>query len=223
MTSSHNIMTTPPPSSSSYNTTHENITLENVHKCSTFTLRQELERRGVVNFQNQNVNNDSSSEREVDEDIAGVNVTYEGLLQKMIEILYNEQTMKENRTHGIGEYINEENNNDETDDNDRETNETISERLLRLRMERKKEAIERSKQRQLNKDYFESKKIANEQGLIDHEERLKHQRKKSDDTDEGCSNDLNKVDHDSDSTVDEEDSNPFALRFRSKIGGKSLI
>lgn len=111
------------------------VTLDNVHKFTTFTLRQELEKRNVT-FESSDI------------------INHNILLQKMIQILYNEQQRRQ----------------DETVTNDHMctiscsslVSETIQERLHQEKMERKREAIERSKQRQLNKEYFQNKKIANE-------------------------------------------------------------
>ncbi len=190
-----------------YNKLQQNITvtLDNVHRCTTFTLRQELEKRNVT-FESSGI------------------VNHNILLQKMIQILYNDD---EQRTRE------EEDNvmNDISTINSSLDSETIQDRLYRQKMERKKEAMERSRQRQLNKEYFRNIKIANERGRMEESKHGSNHYKNNLRNESNCRSisSIYNVDESGAPvavavTVEEStcNNNPFATRFQSKIGGRFI-
>lgn len=197
------------------------ITIDNVHKLSTYALRQELQKR-AISFQNDDNNNSSSYNGKV--------VNHNVLLQKMVQILYKEKEVEEEKR----------NRNESKQDYDgkgsifgntyRNETEAIKEKLHKQKMERKKAAIERSKQRQMNKEYFMQKKTANEEGRkknIEKERTMIEEFKDAHDSiaysmDTGATtNEDEKGEFGSHLSIGKS-SNPFATRFVPKIGGRFM-
>lgn len=114
------------------------ITLNNAASLSIYQLRQELTRRGIFD---DTFGSDGEKRR----------ITFESCLQVLVAELIKEK----NEAERIRAVIIEEGRS--------APGETITEKLAREKEERKKAALERSAARQAEKDYFESRKKANEE------------------------------------------------------------
>ena len=180
------------------------LTLDNIHKCSTYTLRQELERRGI-SLQNEDCDDVTRNH--------GVLVNHNVLLQKMVQILYQEKEVEEKKNSQ---------NESNQDNHMKGRTEAIKEQLYRKKMERKKDAIERSKQRQMTKEYFIKKKIANEEGMkksIDKETTIFEE---CEDAQNSCNSYEDERRESNSGMSFAESNNPFALKFVPKIGGRFM-
>lgn len=181
------------------------ISMKNIHRCTTYEIRQELQRRGTTFT----TDNDHY-------------VNHTVLLQRLVHLLYHEEDEKQQHKNDIQHYtlINKENERSQLQEHQRQQ-----------RLERKQQAIRRSKERQmLDEDYFIKKKIANKEGV----KQLNSEDDESDDSlflvnttcIESCNDDTKDDDNDetkSSCNKDDEENgtNPFAIRFRPKIGGRS--
>ena len=159
----------------------EKISLENVHKCSTYTLRQELKKYGYY-----------------DDDYTG-EINYNILLEKMVHILQKELSQKEN----------------DMAEEQLKCSMNLRDRLTKEKEKRKAELLERSRLRQSNRNYFEERRRINKQihantpndpndpnELVKHDTATTHQDVKVENT--------------------QDNFDPFAHRFKSKIGGKYI-
>mmetsp|Transcript_5942 Transcript_5942/g.7580 ORF Transcript_5942/g.7580 Transcript_5942/m.7580 type:complete len:159 (-) Transcript_5942:120-596(-) len=156
--------------------------MDTIHKCSTFTLRQELRKHGL--FQ---------------DNYAGP-INHSILLQKMIEILHNENEKINKKEFERMKECQVENND-------------FNEQMKQKRLELKLAAIERSRQRQNEKDYFAHKMISNQKGLMKAEEKRGIiENVETSDTEEMESSNDKKIDH--------ENIDPFAMKFCPKISGR---
>uniref|UniRef100_A0A7S2K1Y5 Uncharacterized protein n=1 Tax=Leptocylindrus danicus TaxID=163516 RepID=A0A7S2K1Y5_9STRA len=128
-------------------------------------------------------------------------INYQVLLARMVQILHDEKEAKDEAQS-------------------RKLEMERKDKILSLEQEkadRKAAALERSRCRQANKAYFESKHKGNVQ-MKDEEEK----RAKSSNLDENATTDNNFSETNSDSgNIDIKALDPFALPFRSKIGGRS--
>jgi len=159
------------------------ITVENVSGLTTFQLRQELKKRGFFG-----------------DDHEGT-VNFQILLQKMIELLHKDI---------------EERNTKRKEEIDLQLNNaggkgiSIAEQLAHVREKRKAAAIERSKQRQKDEQYFELKRASNHRAafIIDTENAKNIDRDDEDDAEQ-----------ESEVSKDQE-RDPLAINYRRKIGGR---
>ncbi|GMI15252.1 hypothetical protein TrVE_jg257 [Triparma verrucosa] len=177
-------------------TVKDTITSSNVHNLSLFELRQSLKARG-----------------EFLDDYEGP-INFEILLNRMVALL-GEDKAKEDRE--IIEALEKKKLGAEKEDG---TVETLQEKLARKKLERKAAAIERSRQRQADKKYFEEKKKLNDEA---EKEVGKNKNKKlegeagevvEDGAGEGEGEGGEKK------VGGGDDDDPFKLKFRSKIGGQ---
>lgn len=194
------------------------LTLNNVHTLTTYDLRQELKSRGH-SFENYD---------------GPTAINYEFLLKHMVNILQREKEefeqkhMKElERQIKCGSSIPVHSGSDVFNEDVDGLSADLQEKLKRVKARRKAEALERSRQRQMDKDYFTSKKEANISPSI----MLTNDYKNINEIeDKDCVDGKNKKDvldstysqnkkeaKDHHSEVEED---PFRRRFRSKIGGK---
>eukprot|EP00957_Ditylum_brightwellii_P198002 15085246-Ditylum_brightwellii.AAC.1 len=123
------------------------ITMDNIHRCTTFQLRQELKKRGYFL-----------------DDYNGV-INYKVLLAKLVQLLQQDKEIED--TIRLQLLQKKQCNGDENKDGYGESdNASMAEKMERAKAARKAAAVQRSQQRQLNKNYFEAKKKANEDGNI---------------------------------------------------------
>ena len=122
-------------------------------------------------------------------------INYQILLEKLVLLLQEEQAAQNLDRFKI---IEKSHSNRACD----------GERLVRERAERKTEAMERSRLRQMNKNYFASKKAANTSGKV--ENSFEHLSQSSSDISGPNA---------ADQEVKEYLSQPFARKFRPKVSG----
>lgn len=165
--------------------TLKSISFENVHRCTTYELRQALKKRG-----------------EFLDDYSGT-INYEILLQRMVQVLQDEQRRRdEHRVQLLSE--------------DTEGL-SLAERLTKSKEERKAAAVERSRQRQKDPTYFAKKKQLDTAHRLDSSKENMQEDSRFPENDQ--TNDLtNNIRNDSE--VPNEVRDPFAPSFRSKFGGK---
>jgi hypothetical protein len=184
------------------------ITMNNVHNCSLYELRQTLIGRG-----------------EFKDDYQG-DINFEILLARMISII-GEETAQADA------------NRMKSDEDARNLGavkedgsvESLSEKLSRQKLERKQEAETRSKQRQADKAYFKAKE--DENVALEEKKSKKMEEKKAEiaaiDGDKPKSSaepgSLEEAEEGEEGgegggADDEEDVDPFKLKYRSRIGGK---
>ena len=192
------------------------VTLANVHQCSIYELRQSLKHRGFFM-----------------EDYEGL-INTETLTQKMVELLLIDKeesealylkSVEEKRitanalVSGDGEI------------------ETLKDKLLRQKAERKADAVARSAERMASKgsQYFKEKQELNVEGLAKKEEKLNEVQKVDGDGNMKSTNSVRELQEimqnvavgqgegegsEENKIIDVPAPDPFALKYRSKIGGK---
>ena len=157
---------------------------QELHNWSAYELRQELKKRGYFldNYEGP--------------------INYGILLQKLSTLLEEEKCEKDKqRLESEG-----------FESNFASISESESHGQERSRHCRKQEALERSRLRQLNGDYFKAKQLANEEGI--RREKEKTDKLPRSDVETTLSSDS--FDH----TLDIQDFDPFEKTYRSRIGGR---
>jgi len=165
--------------------TLKSISFENVHRCKIYDLRQALKKRG-----------------EFLDDYSG-KINYEILLERMVQILQDEQRRRdEHRFQLLSE--------------DTEVL-SLAERLTKSKEERKVAAVERSRQRQKDPTYFAKKKQLDTAHRLDSSKENVQEDTRSPENDQtkDLTENIWNV-----SEVPNEVRDPFAPSFRSKFGGK---
>jgi len=215
------------------------LTMENVHTLTTFELRQELKLQGHFG-----------------DNYAGEDITYRKLLAKAVGLIMEEQDLEEMRKHqerehaclkSLGGTKNYHANGTgacerNEDDNIRAHSPlfsmTIDERLKQNKDARKAEALERSRQRQSEKNYFRSKQLQlkehEKKGHLPNTQKTYYTNDNEHDSLSGiaqkeiCDNAFrrttsNECDNRESncSTKTNKDKDPFVAKYRSRIGGKS--
>ena len=147
----------------------ERISLDNVHKCSTYVLRQELRKHGYFG---------DDYEGEVNHTI---------LLKAMVRVLQMTESQKEN----------------EVTKAHNELSENLRDKLAKQKALRKIEAVERSRLRQADRNYFEERRRSNKIQVNSDNCEIK-----------------DKIEYKDPELTAPDKDDPFAPRFKSKIGGK---
>lgn len=166
------------------------ITLNNVHTLSTYELRQELKRRGkdIVVQNNENT----------DVEISAPKINHRTLLKRLVQVLYEENEAAESKRNSdlISNRLmtkkNKKNGSPRTMRNENDisrkvevghtvqtaeksfcssstSHATLEEKLKQEKANRKALAIQRSIERQKDKDYFKVKREANEEFICKQE------------------------------------------------------
>ena len=186
------------------------ITMDNVHRCSLYELRQSLKARGHYG-----------------EEYDGP-ITFEMLLSKMVELLQGQK--EEDDRHRLDRAEREKVKDAAVVDAETGQKETLQEKLAREKEERKAEALARSRERQAKAGggaYFLGKALENEEARSGKDRKEKERladikgieaddggkvisKGGEEEEEEGTEAGGNKKDKD----------DPFQLKFRAKIGGK---
>lgn len=195
------------------------VTMENVHRLTAYRLRRELKRRGyfletttTTTATDTDAATTDPTDPEHDERRTPPIVNYRVLLETTVRLLERDGVERERKR--MAELVSDREGGGDVDGGDG-GGESLKERMAREREERKAAAVERSRLRQAEEGYFARKKV---QVVVD------AKGGGGGGIGEGRDDDRQEeVEEEDDEEVDEcgvKTDNPFAPRFRSKIGGR---